>query len=54
MKRQYQPLSEEIWNELMDVRYEVSTTVTMKNTVLWDIETHFVPHRKYIHNVSAT
>jgi hypothetical protein len=35
-----------------DVRFEVFTTVTMKNVVFWDIKTQFVPHRK--HDISAT
>jgi hypothetical protein len=30
------------------VRYEVSTAVTMKNDVFWDIETQFVLHRRHI------
>jgi hypothetical protein len=30
------------------VRFEVSTTVTMKNAVFWDKKTEFVPHRKHI------
>jgi hypothetical protein len=29
------------------VRFEVFTTVTMKN-VFWDIKTQFVPHRKHV------
>jgi hypothetical protein len=31
-----------------NVRFEVSTAVTMKNVVFWDIKTQFVPHRRYI------
>jgi hypothetical protein len=31
-----------------DVRFEVSTAVTVKNVVFWDIRTQFVPHRRYI------
>jgi hypothetical protein len=30
------------------VRFEVSTAVTMKNGVFWDIETHFVLHRRHM------
>jgi hypothetical protein len=30
------------------VRFEVSTAVTMKNAVFWDIKTQFVLHRRYI------
>jgi hypothetical protein len=30
------------------VRFEVFTTVTMKNAVFWDINTQFVPRRKHI------
>jgi hypothetical protein len=30
------------------VRFEVSTAVTMKNAVFWDIRTPFVTHRKHI------
>jgi hypothetical protein len=33
------------------IRFEVFMAVTMKNVVLWDIKTHFIPHRKH---VSAT
>jgi hypothetical protein len=29
------------------VRFEVFAAVTMKNVVFWDIETHFVPHRRH-------
>jgi hypothetical protein len=29
-------------------RFEVSTAVTMKNAVFWDIETKFVLHRRHI------
>jgi hypothetical protein len=29
-------------------KFEVFTAVTMKNAVSWDIETHFIPHRKRI------
>jgi hypothetical protein len=32
------------------VRFEVSTAVTMKNVVFWDIKTQFVPHRRYINS----
>jgi hypothetical protein len=32
--------------KLSDVRFEVSTAVTMKNVVFWDIKTQFVPHRR--------
>jgi hypothetical protein len=31
-----------------NVRFEVSTAVTMKNVVFWDIKTQFVPHRRHI------
>jgi hypothetical protein len=31
-----------------DVRCEVFTAVTMKNAVFWNIETHYVPHRRHI------
>jgi hypothetical protein len=30
------------------VRFEVFTAVTLKNDVLWDINTRFVPHRRHI------
>jgi hypothetical protein len=30
------------------VRFDVFSVVTMKNAVFWDIETKFLPHRKYI------
>jgi hypothetical protein len=30
------------------VTFEVSTAVTMKNVVFWDIKTQFVPHRRHI------
>jgi hypothetical protein len=30
------------------VRFEVSTAVTMKNVVFWDIKTQFVLHRRHI------
>jgi hypothetical protein len=30
------------------VRFEVSTAVTMKNAVFWDIKTQFVLHRRHI------
>jgi hypothetical protein len=30
------------------VRYEVFMTVTMKNSIFWDIKTQFVPHRRHI------
>jgi hypothetical protein len=30
------------------VRFEVSTKVTMKNAVFWNIKTQFVPHMKHI------
>jgi hypothetical protein len=33
-------------------RFEVSAAVTVKNAVLWDINSQFVPHRR--HHVSAT
>jgi hypothetical protein len=29
------------------LRFEVFTTVTMKNVVFWDIKTQFVPHRRH-------
>jgi hypothetical protein len=35
-------------SNLDSVRFEVSTAVTMKNAVLWDTRTQFVPHRKHI------
>jgi hypothetical protein len=31
-----------------DIRFEVFTTVTMKNAVFWDIKPEFVPHRRHI------
>jgi hypothetical protein len=31
-----------------NVRFEVFTVVTMKNTVFWDIQTQFIPHWKHI------
>jgi hypothetical protein len=30
------------------VRFEVFTSVTMKNAVFWDIKSQFIPHRKHI------
>jgi hypothetical protein len=30
------------------LRFEVSTAVTMKNVVFWDIKTQFVLHRRHI------
>jgi hypothetical protein len=33
-----------------EVRFEVSTAMTVKNVVFWDIKTQFGPHRK--HNTS--
>jgi hypothetical protein len=30
------------------VRFEVSTAVTMKNAIFWDIKTQFIPHRRHI------
>jgi hypothetical protein len=30
------------------VRFEVFAAVTMKNVVLWDIKTQFVPHRRHV------
>jgi hypothetical protein len=30
------------------VRFEVSTAVTIKNAVFWDIRTQFVLHRRHI------
>jgi hypothetical protein len=35
-------------NLLIPVRFEVFTTVTMKNVVFWDIKTQFVRHRRHI------
>jgi hypothetical protein len=35
-------------NTLIHVRFEVSTAVTMKYAVLWDIKTQFVLHRRHI------
>jgi hypothetical protein len=29
-------------------RFEVFTSVTMKNAVFWDIKTQFLPHRRHI------
>jgi hypothetical protein len=34
--------------ELLSVRLEVFTAVTMKNCVLWVIKTQFVLHRRHI------
>jgi hypothetical protein len=31
-----------------NVRFEVLTAVTLKNTVSWDVEIQFVPHRRHI------
>jgi hypothetical protein len=31
-----------------DVRFEVLTAVAMKDVVLWDIKTQFIPHRRHI------
>jgi hypothetical protein len=36
------------WDIKIDVRFEVSTAVTMMNAVFWDIKTQFVPHRRHI------
>jgi hypothetical protein len=30
------------------MRFEVFTAVTMKNAVVWDIKTQFIPHRRHI------
>jgi hypothetical protein len=30
------------------VRFDAFTVMTMKNAVLWDIKTQFIPHRKHI------
>jgi hypothetical protein len=35
-------------NLFHQVRFEVSTAVTMKNVVFWDIKTQFVLHRRHI------
>jgi hypothetical protein len=35
-------------NEVLHVRFEVFTAVTMKNVVFWDIKTQFVLHRRHI------
>jgi hypothetical protein len=35
-------------NTFRDVRFEVFTAVIMKNVVCWDIEAHFVLHRRHI------
>jgi hypothetical protein len=35
-------------NQSIFVRFVVYTAVTMKNTVFWDIKTHFVLHRRHI------
>jgi hypothetical protein len=35
-------------SQLMLCKFEVFTAVTMKNVVLWDIEPHFVLHRRHI------
>jgi hypothetical protein len=35
-------------NLILHVRFEVLTTVTMKNVVFWDIKTQFVTHRRHI------
>jgi TRAP-type mannitol/chloroaromatic compound transport system substrate-binding protein len=40
--------SAEVLNWLLNVRFEVSTAVAMKNAVFWDIKTQFVPHRRHI------
>jgi hypothetical protein len=37
-----------------NVRCEVFAAVTMKNAVLWDIKTQFVPHRKHIISLLQT
>jgi hypothetical protein len=38
------------WIEILPVlvRFEVTTAVTMKNAVFWDIRTQFVPQRRHI------
>jgi hypothetical protein len=33
---------------LYNVKYAVSTAMTMKTAVCWDIKTHFLPHRRHI------
>jgi hypothetical protein len=33
---------------MVSVRFEVFTVVPMKNAVLWDIETTFLPHRRHL------
>jgi hypothetical protein len=35
-------------NAVRNVRFEVFTAVAMKNGILWDRNTQFVPHRKQI------
>jgi hypothetical protein len=35
-------------DDILHVRFEVLTAVTMKNAVFWDIKTLFVPHKKYV------
>jgi hypothetical protein len=34
------------------IRFEILTTVTMKNSAFWEIKTQFIPHKK--HSFSAT
>jgi hypothetical protein len=36
---------------LFRVRFEVFTAVTIKNVIFWDIETHFVLHRRHINSL---
>jgi hypothetical protein len=33
---------------IINIEFQVFTAVTMKNSVLWDIKTRFVPRRKNI------
>jgi hypothetical protein len=44
--RAFPPARHEI--QIERVRLNVSTAVTMKNSVFWDIKPQFVPHRKHI------
>jgi hypothetical protein len=34
-------------NSASHVRFEVITAVAMKEVIFWDIETQFIPHRRY-------
>jgi hypothetical protein len=41
-------LIKQAWRQIVYIRIEVFTAVTMKNVVSWDIKTQFVPHSRHI------